>query len=50
MSLSAYILKDAERLANQPTLDEWFVKARRLRPLKLKESTVETVRAIRQGR
>jgi plasmid stability protein len=50
MSLSAYILRDAERLAEQPTMEEWMAKVKKLRPLKLRESTVETIRAIRDVR
>jgi plasmid stability protein len=50
MSLSAYMLRDAQRLADRPTLDELRGKLAALRPLKLKESPAETIRKMRDGR
>jgi plasmid stability protein len=50
MSLSAYILRDAEKLANRPTVDEWVEKARKLRPIKTRESSAEVIRAMRDDR
>jgi plasmid stability protein len=50
MSLSAYLLRDAARLADQPTWDEFRKKLAKLRPLKTTESSAEAIRAIRDGR
>ena len=50
MSLSDYILKDVRRLAEQPTLEEWFKRIKKLKPMVTKESSEETIRAIRDGR
>ncbi|HEX4136558.1 MAG TPA: hypothetical protein VHY84_18235 [Bryobacteraceae bacterium] len=50
MSLSAYILRDAERLANQPTMDEWLAKVSKLRRVETRESSAEVIRAMRDGR
>ncbi|HEX4276262.1 MAG TPA: hypothetical protein VHZ74_12955 [Bryobacteraceae bacterium] len=50
MSLSAYILKDAERLANEPTWEEFRQKLAGLKPIRTGESAAEAVRAIRDAR
>jgi plasmid stability protein len=50
MSLSAYILRDAARLAEQPSWDEFRRKLSKLRPIKTTESPAETIRAMRDSR
>jgi plasmid stability protein len=50
VSLSAYILRDSEKLASRPTVDEWVEKARKLRPIKTRESSAEVIRVMRDGR
>jgi plasmid stability protein len=50
ISLSAYILKDAERLAELPSYTEVRQMLSKLRPLKLTETTEQTIRAMRDGR
>ena len=50
LSLSDYILRDVRRLAEQPTMEEFRRKVAKLRPLKLKETPEQTIRAIRDGR
>jgi antitoxin FitA len=47
MSLSDYILKDVNARAAQPTMKEWLKKYKRRKPIITKESTLETLRAIR---
>ncbi len=47
MSLSAYLLKDAERLAAEPSWDEFHRKLAKLKPIKTGESSAEVIRAIR---
>jgi plasmid stability protein len=49
MSLNGYILKDIGKLAERPTLDEWFKNLRKMKPIKTRESAAETIRAIRNG-
>lgn len=50
LSLSDYILSDVTRLAEQPTHDEIRLRLSKLRPLKLREPTKQTIRAMRDGR
>ena len=50
MSLSDYLTKEVRRIADQPTMEEWFERVRRLTPVKLKESAADLVRAERDGR
>jgi hypothetical protein len=47
MSLSDYILKDVKTRAAQPTMKEWLKKFKGRKPIVTKESTLETIRAIR---
>ena len=48
VSLSAYLLRDAIRAAERPSLKAWL--SRKRRPLSLKESPAETIRKIRDSR
>jgi antitoxin FitA len=48
VSLSDYLLRDAIRSAERPTLKQWLSRSRK--PLKLKEPPAETIREIRDGR
>ena len=50
MSLSAYLLRDISRTAEQPSPAEWRRMLRKLPPLKLKESPAETIRRMRDAR
>ncbi len=50
MSLSELLLKDARRLAEQPSDDELHRRLAALRPLSLKESPARTVRTARDSR
>ena len=47
MSLSDYILKDVQKKAELPTMKEWLNKFKGSEPIVTKESTLETLRAIR---
>jgi len=47
MSLSDYILKDVQKKAELPTMKEWLNKYKGSEPIVTKESTLETLRAIR---
>jgi plasmid stability protein len=50
MSLSAYMLRDAQRLADRPTAEEIRSKLATLKPFRLKETPAQAIRAIRDGR
>jgi hypothetical protein len=47
MSVSDYLLRDVRREAAQPTMKEWLKKFKGSEPISTKESTLETLRAIR---
>ena len=49
MSLSDYLLAEAERLAERPTPDEIKERLRRLPPLKLSEDPSVTLRRMRDA-
>ena len=50
MSLSEYILKDVKSREELPTMEEWLEKLKKLKPIVTKETSEETIRAIRDGR
>ena len=50
MSLSDYILRDVAKTAEQPTMEEWLRKLKRMKPIRTRESSEESIRAIRDGR
>lgn len=50
MSLSAYLLRELERLARQPTFDELVAAMRSEEPVRLSETSAEAVRAVRAER
>ncbi len=50
MSLSDYILRDVARTAEQPTMEEWLQMVKKMKPIRTRESSAETIRAIRDGR
>ena len=48
MTLSAYLLREVSRLAERPTLEELFERARRRKPLKpFTEDSVQIIRELR---
>jgi len=47
MSLSDYILKDVKIQADLPTMKEWLDGLKDLTPIITKETSAETIRAIR---
>ena len=50
MSLSDYILRDVARTAEQPTMEEWLQMVKKMKPIRPRDSSAETIRAIRDGR
>ena len=50
MSLSDYLREELERLANVPTLEEWFRRVEAREPVDLLEDPVEIIRMHREGR
>ena len=47
MSLSAYLLKDAQRLADRPSEEDLKKMLAKMRPFNLTETPEEAIRAIR---
>jgi len=47
MSLSDYLLREATRLAERPSISELIKKMKKMKPIITKESSLESVRAIR---
>ena len=50
MSLSDYLIREVRQLAEKPTMSEMMERLARLRPVHLKTSPVEILRALRDGR
>jgi len=50
VSLSAYLLRELERLARQPTFDELVERIRSAGPVRLSETSAQAVRAVRAER
>jgi plasmid stability protein len=50
LSLSDYLLREAERAAERPTVEELRKRLAGRTPVKLKESPADAVRAEREGR
>jgi len=49
-SLSEYLMKEIELIAEQPTLQETLAEIAKLPPVKWGEPVAKTVRTLREGR
>jgi antitoxin FitA len=49
MSLSDYVIREVRQLAEKPTMSEMMERLARLKPVQLKSSPVEILRALRDG-
>lgn len=49
LSLSDYIIREIRQLEEKPTMSEMMVRLARLKPVHLKTSPTEMVRALRDG-
>ena len=49
-SLSEYLMKEIELIAEQPTLQETLAEIAKLPPVTWKEPVARTIRALRAGR
>jgi plasmid stability protein len=47
MSLSDYLLREVTKIAERPTLDEFFSRVRRREPVVLDEDPAATIRKLR---
>jgi plasmid stability protein len=50
LSLSDYLVREIEEIAEQPTLEETLATIRRRRPVTLPESPAQTIRKMRNSR
>jgi plasmid stability protein len=50
MSLSDYVIREIRQLEEKPTMREMMERLARLKPVHLKTSPVEILRALRDGR
>ena len=49
-SLSEYLMKEIELIADQPTLQETLAEIAKLPPVKWGEPVAKTIRTLREGR
>ena len=49
LSLSAYLIREVRQLAEKPTMSEMMERLARRKPVHLKTSPVEILRALRDG-
>jgi plasmid stability protein len=50
MSLSDYIKRELERVAEQPTMREWLDRTKESKPIVAKKSAAQVIRALRDER
>ena len=50
MSLSDFIKRELERVAERPTMREWLERTRQAKPLHTRKSAAQIVRRLRDGR
>jgi antitoxin FitA len=50
MSLSDFIKRELERVAERPTMREWLESVQQAKPIRVKQSAAQVVRQIRDSR
>ena len=50
MSLSDFIKKELERVAERPTMREWLERAQQAKPIPLKRGAAQVIREMRDER
>ena len=50
MSLSDFIKRELERVAERPTMQEWLEQTRRAKPIPAKQTATQVIRELRDGR
>ena len=50
MSLSDFIKRELERVAERPTMQEWLERARAARPIATSRTAAQVIRELRDGR
>jgi plasmid stability protein len=47
LSLSDFIKRELERIAERPTMREWLERARQAKPISIKPSSAQVIRELR---
>jgi len=50
MSLSDFLKRELERVAERPSMHEWLERTREAKPIAAKRSAAQVVRTLRDGR
>ena len=50
MSLSEYLVREVAKTAEQPTMEEWLQRLKKMKPIRTRESSADAIRAIRDSR
>jgi plasmid stability protein len=50
MSLSDFIKRELERVAERPTMQEWLEQTRRAKPIPTKQTATQVIRELRDER
>ena len=50
MSLSEYLVREVAKTAEQPTMEEWLQRLKKMKPIRTRESSAGAIRAIRDSR
>jgi plasmid stability protein len=50
MSLSDFIKRELERVAERPTMQEWLVRTQQAKPIPAKKSAAQVIRELRDER
>jgi plasmid stability protein len=50
MSLSDFIKRELERVAERPTMQEWLERTQQAKPIPSRHTTVEVIRKLRDER
>jgi plasmid stability protein len=50
ISLSDFLKRELEKLAERPSMQEWLDRTAQLKPIRSKRSSAQIIRALRDGR
>jgi hypothetical protein len=50
MSLSDFIKRELERVAERPTMQEWLERTQQTKPIRAKKSVAQVIRELRDER
>jgi antitoxin FitA len=50
MSLSDFIKRELERVAERPTMQEWLERTQQAKPIRTRRTGAQVIRELREGR